>query len=64
MTLCEKKENLIRKENNDSIEERFNENNNVRNEDISVKFNNNNINNKIIFMIQKPILLMKHIMKY
>jgi hypothetical protein len=49
MTLCEKKENLIRKENNDSIEERFNENNNVRNEDISVKFNNNNINNKIIF---------------
>ena len=64
MTLCEKKENLIRKENNDSIEERFNENNNVRNEDISVKFNNNNINNKIIFLIQKPILLMKHIMKY
>ena len=58
-----KKENLIWKENNDSIEERFNENNNVRNEDINVKFNNNNINNKIIFMIQKPILLMKHIMK-
>ena len=49
MTLCVKKENLVRKENNDSIEERFNENNNVRNEDISVKFNNNNINNKIIF---------------
>ena len=63
MTLCEKKENLIRKENNDSIEEKFNENINVRNENISVKFNNNNINNKIIFMIQKPILLMKHIMK-
>ena len=38
-----KKENLIWKENNDSIEERFNENNNVRNGDISVKFNNNNI---------------------
>ena len=49
MTLCEKKENLIRKENNDSIEEKFNENINVRNENISVKFNNNNINNKIIF---------------
>ena len=48
MTLCVKKENLVRKENNGSIEERFNENNNVRNEDISVKFNNNNINNKII----------------
>jgi hypothetical protein len=59
MTLCEKKENLIRKENNDSIEERFNENNNVRNEDISVKIDNNNINYKIIFLITKPILLMK-----
>ena len=53
MTLSEKKENLIRKENNDSIKERFNENNNVRNEDISVKFNNNNINNKIIFYYTK-----------
>ena len=40
MTLCEKKEN------NDSIEERLNENNNVRNEDISVKFNNYDVNNK------------------
>ena len=38
-----KKENLIWKEDNDSIEERFNGNNNARNGDISVKFNNNNI---------------------
>lgn len=53
------KQNLIRKENNISIEERFNENNNVRNEDISVKIDNNNINYKIIFLITKPILLMK-----
>ena len=59
MTLCVKKENLVRKENNGSIEERFNENNNVRNEDISVKIDNNNINYKIIFLITKPILLMK-----
>lgn len=57
MTLCEKKEN------NDSIEERLNENNNVRNEDISVKFNNYDVNNKIIFYDTKPILLIKEIMK-
>jgi len=49
MTLSEKKENLIPKENNSSIEERFKEKINARNEDISVKFNNNNINNKINF---------------
>ena len=44
MTLCEQKENLINKKNNNSIEKRFNGNNNVRNEEINDKFNNNKIN--------------------
>ena len=49
---------LIKKEkkNNDSIEKRFNWSNNDRNEEISVKFNNN-INNKIIFMKVKANLV-------
>ena len=38
-----------KKENNDSIDKRFNGSNKVRNEEISVKINNNIIN-KIIFM--------------
>ena len=43
MTLCEYKENIY------SIEKRFNEKNNARNEEIGKKFDNNNINNNIVF---------------